>query len=186
MRGHRTPFSVVRHRPLSMCDIALCRNPRSGATLRAITACDLSHASARTPHGLRACELCVLWLCAYALAMRALTRNVARVFTASETRAIDRRAIDQFSIPGIRLMHRAGKGGVRCFAFALGRRPQHQRCVRFWQQRRRRLRNRRLGPRCRFGRGGHSGGRSGEAGGRRFAGVSLRRVQVGGDRALRG
>ena len=41
--------------------------------------------------------------------MRASTRNVARVFTASETRAIDQRAIDQFSIPGIRLMHRAGQ-----------------------------------------------------------------------------
>ena len=31
-----------------------------------------------------------------------------RVYTASETRAIDRRAIDEFSIPSIRLMHRAG------------------------------------------------------------------------------
>ena len=41
--------------------------------------------------------------------MRASTRNVARVFTASETRAIDQRAIDQFSIPGSRLMHRAGQ-----------------------------------------------------------------------------
>ena len=32
------------------------------------------------------------------------------VFTASEVRAFDRRAIDEFSIPGIRLMHRAGRG----------------------------------------------------------------------------
>ena len=41
--------------------------------------------------------------------MRASTRTVARVYTASETRTIDRRAIDQFSIPGIRLMQRAGR-----------------------------------------------------------------------------
>ena len=39
--------------------------------------------------------------------MRQPTRNV---FTASEVRAFDRRAIEQFSIPGIRLMHRAGRG----------------------------------------------------------------------------
>ena len=39
--------------------------------------------------------------------MRQPTRNV---FTASEVRAFDRRAIDEFSIPGIRLMHRAGRG----------------------------------------------------------------------------
>ncbi|MDE0191260.1 MAG: NAD(P)H-hydrate dehydratase [Gammaproteobacteria bacterium] len=38
--------------------------------------------------------------------MRQPTRNV---FTASEVRAFDRRAIDEFSIPGIRLMHRAGR-----------------------------------------------------------------------------
>ena len=38
--------------------------------------------------------------------MRQPTRNV---FTASEVRAFDRRAIEQFSIPGIRLMHRAGR-----------------------------------------------------------------------------
>ena len=41
--------------------------------------------------------------------MRVSTRNVARVYTGAETRAIDRRAIDEFSIPGIRLMHRAGR-----------------------------------------------------------------------------
>ena len=38
--------------------------------------------------------------------MRQPTRNV---FTASEVRAFDQRAIEQFSIPGIRLMHRAGR-----------------------------------------------------------------------------
>lgn len=38
--------------------------------------------------------------------MRQPTRNV---FTASEVRDFDRRAIDEFSIPGIRLMHRAGR-----------------------------------------------------------------------------
>ncbi len=38
--------------------------------------------------------------------MRQPTRNV---FTASEVRAFDRRAIGEFSIPGIRLMHRAGR-----------------------------------------------------------------------------
>ena len=38
--------------------------------------------------------------------MRQPTRNV---FTASEVRAFDQRAIDVFSIPGIRLMHRAGR-----------------------------------------------------------------------------
>ena len=38
--------------------------------------------------------------------MRQPTRNV---FTASDVRAFDRRAIDEFSIPGIRLMHRAGR-----------------------------------------------------------------------------
>jgi len=41
--------------------------------------------------------------------MRQLTRNVARVYTGTETRAFDRRAIEEFSIPGIRLMHRAGR-----------------------------------------------------------------------------
>lgn len=39
--------------------------------------------------------------------MREPTR---KVYTASEVRAFDRRAIDEFSIPGIRLMHRAGRG----------------------------------------------------------------------------
>ena len=38
--------------------------------------------------------------------MRQPTRNV---FRASDVRAFDRRAIDEFSIPGIRLMHRAGR-----------------------------------------------------------------------------
>ena len=37
------------------------------------------------------------------------TGNVSRVFTGSETRAFDRRAIDEFAIPGIHLMHRAGR-----------------------------------------------------------------------------
>ena len=32
-----------------------------------------------------------------------------RVYTASEVRAFDRRAIDDFAVPGIRLMHRAGR-----------------------------------------------------------------------------
>ena len=44
--------------------------------------------------------------------MRASTRNVARVYTATETRAIDRRAIDDFSIPSTRLMHRAGQAAL--------------------------------------------------------------------------
>ena len=38
--------------------------------------------------------------------MRQPTRNV---YTASEVRAFDQRAIERFSIPGIRLMHRAGR-----------------------------------------------------------------------------
>ena len=41
--------------------------------------------------------------------MHASTWNVARAYTGSETRAIDQRAINEFSIPGIRLMHRAGR-----------------------------------------------------------------------------
>ena len=41
--------------------------------------------------------------------MRRLTGNVTRVYTGAETRAFDRRAIDEFDIPGIRLMHRAGR-----------------------------------------------------------------------------
>ncbi len=41
--------------------------------------------------------------------MGRLTRNVARVYTGSETRALDRRAICEFGIPGIQLMHRAGR-----------------------------------------------------------------------------
>ena len=47
--------------------------------------------------------------CAYAQTMHASTWNVARAYTGSETRAIDQRAINEFSIPGIRLMHRAGR-----------------------------------------------------------------------------
>lgn len=35
--------------------------------------------------------------------------NVTRVYTGAETRAFDQRAIDRFGIPGIRLMHRAGR-----------------------------------------------------------------------------
>lgn len=37
------------------------------------------------------------------------TGNVSRVFTGTEARDFDRRAIEEFSIPGIRLMHRAGR-----------------------------------------------------------------------------
>ena len=37
------------------------------------------------------------------------TGKVSRVFTGTETRDFDRRAIEEFSIPGIRLMHRAGR-----------------------------------------------------------------------------
>ena len=40
--------------------------------------------------------------------MRGLTRTVERVYTGTEARALDRRAIDGFGIPGIRLMRRAG------------------------------------------------------------------------------
>ena len=40
--------------------------------------------------------------------MRGLTRNVAQVYTGTAVRAFDRRAIDDFGIPGIRLLHRAG------------------------------------------------------------------------------
>ena len=40
--------------------------------------------------------------------MRGLTRIVAQVYTGTAVRAFDRRAIDDFGIPGIRLMHRAG------------------------------------------------------------------------------
>lgn len=45
----------------------------------------------------------------YSSAMGRMTRNVARVYTGSETRTLDRRAIREFGIPGIRLMHRAGR-----------------------------------------------------------------------------
>ena len=41
--------------------------------------------------------------------MRRITRNVTRVFTGAESRAFDSRAIEVFKIPGIRLMHRAGR-----------------------------------------------------------------------------
>ena len=41
--------------------------------------------------------------------MRDLTGIVARVHTGSETRTFDRRATDEFAIPGIRLMLRAGR-----------------------------------------------------------------------------
>ena len=41
--------------------------------------------------------------------MRELTGIVARVHTGSQTRTFDRRAMDDFSIPGIRLMLRAGR-----------------------------------------------------------------------------
>lgn len=41
--------------------------------------------------------------------MRELTGIVARVHTGSETHAFDRRATDEFAIPGIRLMLRAGR-----------------------------------------------------------------------------
>ena len=41
--------------------------------------------------------------------MRRITGNVTRVYTGAESRAFDRRAIDGFGIPGIRLMHRAGR-----------------------------------------------------------------------------
>lgn len=43
------------------------------------------------------------------LGMRRITRNVTRVFTGAESRAFDSRAIEVFEIPGIRLMHRAGR-----------------------------------------------------------------------------
>ena len=41
--------------------------------------------------------------------MHGTTGMVVRVYTGVETRALDRRAIDEFGIPGIRLMHRAGR-----------------------------------------------------------------------------
>ena len=41
--------------------------------------------------------------------MRRITRNVTRVFTGTESRAFDSRAIEVFKTPGIRLMHRAGR-----------------------------------------------------------------------------
>lgn len=41
--------------------------------------------------------------------MRDLTGTVARVHTGRETRAFDQRAMDEFAIPGIRLMLRAGR-----------------------------------------------------------------------------
>ncbi len=44
--------------------------------------------------------------------MRDSTRSVTRVYTGSETRDFDRRAIKDFGIPGIRLMHRAGRAAV--------------------------------------------------------------------------
>ena len=45
--------------------------------------------------------------------MRRMTRNVTRVYTGAESRAFDSRAIDVFDIPGIRLMHRAGRATFR-------------------------------------------------------------------------
>lgn len=44
--------------------------------------------------------------------MRGLTRNVGRVYTGSQSRAFDQRAMDEFAIPGIRLMHRAGRAAL--------------------------------------------------------------------------
>lgn len=41
--------------------------------------------------------------------MRRITRNVTRVFTGAESRAFDNRAIESLKVPGIRLMHRAGR-----------------------------------------------------------------------------
>ena len=38
-----------------------------------------------------------------------MRQPIRNVFTATEVRAFDQRAIEQFSIPGIRLMHRAGR-----------------------------------------------------------------------------
>ena len=60
-------------------------------------------------------------------AMRGSTGNVARLFTGAETRSIDRRAIREFAIPGIRLMHRAGRAA---FEALRSRWPQARRlCV---------------------------------------------------------
>ena len=41
--------------------------------------------------------------------MRGLTRIVTRVYTGAESRRFDQRAMDDFALPGIRLMHRAGR-----------------------------------------------------------------------------
>ena len=41
--------------------------------------------------------------------MERLTRNVARVYASADVRAFDRCAIERLEIPGIRLMHRAGR-----------------------------------------------------------------------------
>ena len=41
--------------------------------------------------------------------MERLTRNVARVYPSADVRAFDRCAIERLGIPGIRLMHRAGR-----------------------------------------------------------------------------
>ena len=56
--------------------------------------------------------------------MRGLTRIVAQVYTGTAVRAFDRRAIDDFGIPGIRLMHRAG---AAAFAALRERWPQARR-----------------------------------------------------------
>ena len=48
--------------------------------------------------------------------MRRLTGNVTRVYTGAESRAFDRRAIDRFGIPGIRLMHRAGRAAFEALS----------------------------------------------------------------------
>lgn len=44
--------------------------------------------------------------------MERLTRNVARVYPSADVRAFDRCAIEQLGIPGIRLMHRAGRAAL--------------------------------------------------------------------------
>lgn len=48
-------------------------------------------------------------------------KGISRFYTAAEVRGFDRRAIDEFGIPGIRLMHRAGR---RAFDAMRSRWPQ--------------------------------------------------------------
>lgn len=97
--------------------------------------------------------------------MRRLTRNVGQVYTGSQVRSFDRRAVSEFDLPGIRLMHRAGRAA---FAALRARWPQQRRIIVF----------------C--GTGSNAGDGYVIAGLARDAGFAVRIVQVGDAARLAG